>query len=156
MLFWLQLGDSNEDSRWLSGLSLAYGPSEEGSDELMGKPSWVRWLGFQQTHAIGGMTANLMVRGSPYNHTIQFNRSYPKTGGGEDIGLVVAVPGANALHPWWRGGNICNSQINGWAWGLNGLIKPFGPSPTGPKWLFLSLFLSLFFDVIGRHLSLPP
>jgi hypothetical protein len=101
------------------------------------------------------------------------NHSYPKTGRGEDIGfifqfeqgvsiqklgdrLVVAVPGANALHPWWRGGNICNSQINGWAWGLNGPIKPFGPYPTGPKWLFSSLFLSLVFDVIGKHLSLTP
>jgi hypothetical protein len=36
-----------EDSRWLSGLSLARGPSEEGSDELMGKPSRATWLGFQ-------------------------------------------------------------------------------------------------------------
>jgi hypothetical protein len=48
VLFWLQLGDSNVDSCWLSGLSLARGPSEEGSDELMGKPSRARRLGFQQ------------------------------------------------------------------------------------------------------------
>jgi hypothetical protein len=102
VLFWLQLGDSNEDSRWLSGLSLAYGPSEEGSDELMGKPSWVRWLGFQQTHAIGGMTANLMVRGSPYNHTIQFNRSYPKTGGGEDIGFIFQFKQGVSIQKAWR------------------------------------------------------
>ena len=43
----LRLDDSNEESRWLSGLSLACGPSEEGSDELMGNPSRARRLGFQ-------------------------------------------------------------------------------------------------------------
>jgi hypothetical protein len=35
----------------LSGLSLACGQSEEGSDELMGNPSRARWLGFQHTLA---------------------------------------------------------------------------------------------------------
>jgi hypothetical protein len=44
----LRLGDLNEDSHYLSGLSLACGRSEEGSDELMGNPSR---LGFQHTLA---------------------------------------------------------------------------------------------------------
>jgi hypothetical protein len=47
----LRLGDSNEDSRYLSRLSLACDPSEEGSDELMGNPSRARRLGFQHTLA---------------------------------------------------------------------------------------------------------
>jgi hypothetical protein len=47
----LRLDDSNEDSRWLSGPSLACGPSEEGSDELMENPSRARRLGFQHTLA---------------------------------------------------------------------------------------------------------
>jgi hypothetical protein len=47
----LRLGNSNEVSRLLSGLSLACGPSEEGSDELMGNPSQARRLGFQHTLA---------------------------------------------------------------------------------------------------------
>jgi hypothetical protein len=47
----LRLDDSNKDSRWLSGLLLACGPYEEGSDELMGNPSRARRLGFQHTLA---------------------------------------------------------------------------------------------------------
>jgi LPS sulfotransferase NodH len=80
-----------------------------------------------------GVTANLLVRGSRHNNTIQFKSAYPKTGGGEDIDLcfqfkqwyqksskdriIVGVPGATASHPWWNGGNSCYRQINGWAWG---------------------------------------
>lgn len=80
-----------------------------------------------------GVTANLMVRGSRHNGTIQFKDVYPKTGGGEDIdfcfqfkkwykelpqsGLIVGVPSAVACHPWWNGGGICYNQINGWATG---------------------------------------
>jgi len=82
-----------------------------------------------------GVTANLLVRGSRHNPTIQFKSVFPKTGGGEDIDLCfqckewhekeanrsdhifVGVPGATAQHPWWNGGNVCCGQINGWAWG---------------------------------------
>ncbi|CAB9513560.1 3-beta hydroxysteroid dehydrogenase/isomerase family [Seminavis robusta] len=80
-----------------------------------------------------GVTANLMVRGSRHNGTIQFKGAYPKTGGGEDIdlcfqfkrwyrrqkieGVIVGVEGATAQHPWWKGGDVCYDQINGWAWG---------------------------------------
>ena len=81
-----------------------------------------------------GVTANLMVRGSRHNDTIQFKSDYPKTGGGEDIDLcfqykewyekvsgrnhvIVSVPGATALHPWWNNEETCYRQINGWAWG---------------------------------------
>ncbi len=77
-----------------------------------------------------GVTANLMVKGSRHNHTVQFKTLYPKTGGGEDIDFVlqmkkyhgdhncvVSVPGANAQHPWWNKGFICYRQICGWAIG---------------------------------------
>lgn len=81
-----------------------------------------------------GVTANLVVRGSRHNGTIQFKSLYPKTGGGEDIDfcfqfkkwyekacrtdrIIVGVPGATALHPWWSNGMICYNQINGWARG---------------------------------------
>jgi hypothetical protein len=40
-------------------MSLACGPSEEGSDELMGKPSLANWLGFQQVG--GGSGTNLDI-----------------------------------------------------------------------------------------------
>lgn len=39
-------------------------------------------------HPPWAVTANLLVRGSRYNPTIQFKNCYPKTGGGEDIDFV--------------------------------------------------------------------
>ena len=39
-------------------------------------------------HPPWAVTANLMVRGSRFNPTIQFKECYPKTGGGEDIDFV--------------------------------------------------------------------
>lgn len=39
-------------------------------------------------HPPWAVTANLLVRGSRYNPTIQFKECYPKTGGGEDIDFV--------------------------------------------------------------------
>jgi glycosyltransferase involved in cell wall biosynthesis len=86
----------------------------------------------QMIHPSWGVTANLMVRGSRFNHTIQFKGIYPKTGGGEDIDLVyqfkewyrtlgrrvtVGVPEAKVQHPWWNQGKLCYRQITGWAWG---------------------------------------
>jgi glycosyltransferase involved in cell wall biosynthesis len=74
-----------------------------------------------------GVTANMMVRGSRHNSTIQFKDFYLKTGGGEDVDLafqfkrgypkvgvqtVVGVPGTTAKHPWWCGGKTCYNQIN--------------------------------------------
>ena len=41
------------------------------------------------THPPWGVTANLMVRGSRHNSTIQFKNIYPKTGGGEDIDFCI-------------------------------------------------------------------
>lgn len=86
----------------------------------------------QMIHPSWGVTANLMVRGSRYNHTIQFKNIFPKTGGGEDIDLVyqfkewysllgrrvtVGVPEAKVQHPRWNNGDPCYRQITGWAWG---------------------------------------
>mmetsp|Transcript_12923 Transcript_12923/g.27249 ORF Transcript_12923/g.27249 Transcript_12923/m.27249 type:complete len:1014 (+) Transcript_12923:733-3774(+) len=83
-------------------------------------------------HPSWGVTANLMVRGSRFNSTIQFKDIYPKTGGGEDIDFVyqfkarykvlerrvtVGVPEAVVKHPWWNSGNPCYGQISGWAIG---------------------------------------
>lgn len=121
------------------------------------------------THPPWGVTANLFVRGSRHNHTIRFNHRYPKTGGGEDIDfvfqfkrwnaykklgdrLVVAVPGAKVLHPWWREGKRCYSQINGWAWG-DSLCLTAWPEKTFrtlPNWAemiaFLLVVTSLYFQ----------
>lgn len=86
----------------------------------------------EMVHPSWGVTANLMVRGSRYNSTIQFKDIYPKTGGGEDIDFVyqfkawykflgrrvtVGVPEAVVKHPWWNSGNLCYGQISGWAVG---------------------------------------
>jgi glycosyltransferase involved in cell wall biosynthesis len=68
----------------------------------------------RRVHPSWGVTANLVVRGSRHNSTIQFKDIYPKTGGGEDIDLVyqfkdwyrtigrrvtVGIPEAKAQHP---------------------------------------------------------
>jgi glycosyltransferase involved in cell wall biosynthesis len=102
-----------------------------------------------------GVTANLLVRGSRHNRTIQFKHLYPKTGGGEDIDfvfqmkqcyekdgpptarVVVGVPGAMTLHPWWRQGRTCYNQIRGWAWGDSLCINEW-PEKTYmclPNWI---------------------
>mmetsp|Transcript_15623 Transcript_15623/g.34141 ORF Transcript_15623/g.34141 Transcript_15623/m.34141 type:complete len:1056 (-) Transcript_15623:63-3230(-) len=101
----------------------------------------------RMTHPSWGVTANLMVRGSRFNSTIQFKDIYPKTGGGEDIDFVyqykewysslgrlvtVGVPEAKAKHPWWNGGGTCYQQITGWAWGDSLCIMEW------PKKTFLS------------------
>jgi len=112
------------------------------------------------SHAIypaWGVTANLMVRGSRFNPTIQFKSQYPKTGGGEDIDfvfqfkqwyhrqdrVVVGVPGAKAMHPWWNNGNTCYRQINGWAWGDSLCITqwPQKTYATCPNWIEYILFV---------------
>ena len=107
-----------------------------------------------------GVTANLMVKGSRHNHTVQFKSLYPKTGGGEDIDFilqmkkfhredncVVSVPGALAVHPWWNNGSICYRQICGWAIGDSLCLKEW-PEKTYyvfPNWTeyILLLFLAL-------------
>jgi len=86
----------------------------------------------EMIHPSWGVTANLMVRGSRFNSTIQFKHIYPRTGGGEDIDFVyqfkawyknhkrrvtVGVPEAIVTHPWWNSGNLCYGQISGWAVG---------------------------------------
>jgi hypothetical protein len=112
------------------------------------------------TYPPWGVTANMLVRGSRHNSTIQFKHSYPKTGGGEDIDFVfqfkawyhflgsqavVSVPGAKAQHPWWRNGSSCYGQINGWAWGDSLCITQW-PDKTFiscPNWIEI-----IFFGVI--------
>ena len=112
------------------------------------------------THPPWGVTANLMVRGSRHNPTIQFKNIYPKTGGGEDIDFVlqfknwynklgvnavVGVPGAKAQHPWWNNGNLCYGQINGWAWGDSLCIKEW---PQKTFLVFPNWFECITFGVI--------
>jgi len=118
------------------------------------------------THPAWGVTANLLVRGSRFNSTIQFKLLYPKTGGGEDIDfvfqfkewygpsivkqnysgassfashrVVVGVPGAKVVHPWWNNGETtCYRQINGWAWGDSLCVQewPHKTYFTFPNWI---------------------
>ena len=119
----------------------------------------------QMVHPSWGVTANLMVRGSRYNPTIQFKGIYPKTGGGEDIDFVwrfkdwyqthglrvtVGVPEAKAYHPWWNGGKTCYRQIIGWAWGDSLCITEWRKKTflTLPNWIehmtFLVMPLTLY------------
>ena len=109
-----------------------------------------------------GVTANLLVRGSRHNSTIQFKSLFPKTGGGEDIDLcfkfkewyqekhghgrghvVVGVPGATAHHSWWKDGSICYGQINGWAWGDSLCITEWPEKCfwSFPNWIEYVLFV---------------
>jgi LPS sulfotransferase NodH len=112
-----------------------------------------------------GVTANLMVRGSRHNGTVQFKGLYPKTGGGEDIDfcfqfkqwykkialserIIVAVPGATALHPWWNEGSTCYNQINGWAWGDSLCIKEWPDKCfwSFPNWVeFIFIVIPLWY-----------
>mmetsp|Transcript_17483 Transcript_17483/g.47688 ORF Transcript_17483/g.47688 Transcript_17483/m.47688 type:complete len:1004 (-) Transcript_17483:1972-4983(-) len=110
-----------------------------------------------------GVTANLLVRGSRHNNTIQFKGKYPKTGGGEDIDLcfqfkqryqkslkdrvIVGVPGAIAYHPWWNSGYTCYKQINGWAWGDALCISEWPDKCfwSFPNWIeFIVVFIPLY------------
>ncbi|KAL3924944.1 MAG: hypothetical protein SGILL_000734 [Bacillariaceae sp.] len=132
--------------------------------QKMVRPSW-------------GVTANLMVRGSRFNSTIQFKSIYPKTGGGEDIDFVyqyknfyasqglrvtVAVPEAKVAHPWWKNGSVCYGQIIGWARGDSMCITEW-PEKTFlafPNWIehvsFFVLPLSIYMrrPVVGIATSL--
>lgn len=120
--------------------------------EKMTRPPW-------------GVTANLMVRGSRFNPTIQFKSVYPKTGGGEDIDFVyqhkrfyaslgrrvtVAVPEAKVFHPWWKNGGTCYSQIMGWARGDSLCIQEWPEKTflTFPNWaehvIFAIIPISLY------------
>lgn len=117
-----------------------------------------------RTHPPWGVSANMLVRGSRHNHTVQFKQCYPKSGGGEDIDLVfqlkdryegsrsvVSVPGAKVTHPWWNGGRVCYKQICGWAWGDSLCITEW-PTKTFlafPNWAEMILLLLLTFG-LGR------
>jgi len=120
-----------------------------------------------RTHPPWGVTANLLVRGSRYHHTIQFKDIYPKTGGGEDIDLifqikerhnwsrrtVVAVPGAKVLHPWWNNGNICYKQIIGWAWGDSICLTEWGSRTffTFPNWIEFIVPAIIYCSFSNQH-----
>jgi glycosyltransferase involved in cell wall biosynthesis len=121
------------------------------------------------THPPWGVTANMMVRGSRHNSTIQFKDVYPKTGGGEDVDLVfqfkrwypkvgvrtvVGVPGATAKHPWWCGGKTCYNQINGWAWGDSLCITQWPDKTflTCPNWIEYIVFGIIPYMLYSRRL----
>lgn len=112
----------------------------------------------RMVHPSWGVTANLMVRGSRHNSTIQFKSIYPKTGGGEDIDFVyqfkewyqtlgrrvtVGVPEAKVKHPWWKGGRQCYSQIIGWAVGDSLCITEWGTKTflACPNWIEHVMFI---------------
>ena len=115
-----------------------------------------------------GVTANLMVCGSRFNHTINFKDIYPKTGGGEDIDFVyqhkafyphlgkraiVAVPEAVVHHPWWKNGNVCYSQINGWAKGDSICLTEWPEKTflTCPNWIGHACFIILPYAALTRR-----
>ena len=90
------------------------------------------YIAQKMTRPPWGVTANLMVRGSRLNSTIQFKSINPKTAGGEDIEFVsqnknfyasqenrvaVAFPEAKVSLLQWKNGGICYGQIIGWARG---------------------------------------
>lgn len=120
----------------------------------------------------------MMVRGKRHNHVVQFKGVYPKTGGGEDIdfvfqmkefyfsrpgsrlhasnSMVVSVPGAIASHPWWNAGNLCYSQIAGWAWG-DSLCLTEWPAKTFlvfPNWVEVATLLIMVGLVTNIHFHL--
>jgi Glycosyl transferase family 2 len=113
----------------------------------------------RMVHPSWGVTANLMVRGSRDNSTIQFKEIYPRTGGGEDIDLVyqfkkwyfdrrgcrvtAAVPEARVVHPWWNHGRPCYRQIMGWAWGDSLCIEEWKQKTflTCPNWIEMITFI---------------
>ena len=116
-----------------------------GISKLMVHPSW-------------GVTANLMVRGSRHNSTIQFKGIFPKTGGGEDLDFVyqfkewyqalgrrvtVGIPEAKVKHPWWNNGKQCYGQIIGWAVGDSICITEWSAKTflVCPNWIEHVLFV---------------
>ena len=125
----------------------------------------------RMVHPSWGVTANLMVRGSRYNSTIQFKSIYPKTGGGEDIDFVyqfkkwysalgrlvtVGVPEAKVYHPWWNKGNLCYRQIMGWAWGDSLCITEWRHKTffAFPNWIEHTLFLLPFMSLYtGKYFA---
>ena len=118
-------------------------------------------------HPPWGVTANMMVRGSRHNHTIQFKHIYPKTGGGEDIDFVfqvkemyggsacvVATPGAKALHSWWKNGMICYDQIIGWAWGDSLCLKEWSKKTflVFPNWVEANMIILILLPFFWANL----
>lgn len=85
-----------------------------------------------------GVTANLIVRRR--NDGVQFDLSFPKTGGGEDIdyclkkrelslagggGGFYAAPRVLVTHPWWSDGKRSYKRFYLWAKGDGGLIRKY-------------------------------
>lgn len=121
-----------------------------------------------KSHPPWGVTANLLVSGSRFHHTVQFNSLYPKTGGGEDVDFVfqlknrysdpncvVSVPGARVEHPWWNEGKPCYRQIQGWAWGDSICITewPHKTYLVFPNWLEFTMLLLLYAFIFSLEIS---
>ena len=69
--------------------------------------------------------------------------------------VVVAVPGAEARHPWWNGGHTCYGQICGWAWG-DSLCMLKWPGKTFlvcPNWAEFLLAHALVAAAVGRRVA---
>lgn len=132
-------------NRWTHALSTANVMYFFGVAKLFENPPW-------------GVTANILVRGSRHNQTVQFKNIYPKSGGGEDVDFVfqmkahykdaksvVSVPNAKVLHPWWNEGKSCYRQVCGWAWGdfLCAGQWPRNKFWACPNWIEFSFFVVL-------------
>jgi hypothetical protein len=126
-----------------------------------------------RVHPPWGVTANLMVKGSRNNHTLQFKNLFPNSGGGEDLDFVfqmkkfhgdhecvVAVPGAKAEHPWWNRGNVCYKQICGWAIGDSLCItewpeKTYMIFPNWTEYILFALVSGPFIVTLNPSLLFP-
>ncbi|KAL6297980.1 glycosyltransferase family 2 protein [Sparassis latifolia] len=84
-----------------------------------------------------GVTANLMVRRNVKDN-VEFDVTFPKTGGGEDIDLCLrkraysierggggfhAAPDVVVTHPWWNDGSRSYWRFYMWSKGDGALIK---------------------------------
>jgi len=121
-----------------------------------------------------GVTANLVVRRNPDG--VEFNLTFPKTGGGEDIdfcrkkrewvvsrsseGSFHAAEAVVVTHPWWNNGRPSFWRFYGWAKGDGALVKlypqfrywDFAPS-SGETLLFclLGFIFGLLLPLDSTH-----
>lgn len=130
----------------------------------------------RHSHPPWGVTADLLVCDSRFNHTIQFKSKFPRTGGGKDVDfifqlkqyhegtvkenkeLVVSVPGAKVTHPWWRSGRVCYGHICGWAKGDSIRIterpeKTYLVCPNWSETIFLISIITLVLNWSAAQLT---
>lgn len=116
-----------------------------------------------------GTTSNLMLRRSSIGK-VRFDRTYPKSGGGEDIDFCltvlsdsgakfVTVPSAVVRHDWWHDGKRHYRRFFRWAFGDGQLPSRFPELryrnfPNYPEFLstgLLSLTVLAFFGLVNIY-----